>query len=528
MSKFRLSLSLFLYTLLPVTAAAQQKGTWRISPRRINIRVGDDRPLQLLDANAQELFDANWSVDNPELADIESTEDGRAVLHAKSMGTVRVSAAWHGELKSEDINIWSVVKGPPVGATNWGVDDIGTQIRDLPAVPTATGPTLYSLEQNGSGETYLRAFSGSGMQLWRWRLPESSRNIELVCGDWTGGALISANNSRSFTLYTIGGDGKLRWRQTLAGIRKGHTYNLDHLVHILSQSANGTNTLITGFDELTGAKRFELPIPASNETLVNLHRVGSSYVCAAATSIQPVGTITTQLMVNMDGLAYVAFTENQWILQAPKCSPGAELKASEILFSRDEQVILWQIHPEGTVRSTVVEGLKAKQSLALAGITDSPTGAILTDNLNGVLLSIRQSRNRIAEAGTDPSDEFVYRINPAGEVLFKFPLPSYSGPLHDDMVIGENDIAFATRGGNLIAFSLHTGKEVWEWDSKTPEISVFAALANGACVVKTPSGMAEVNHGVKIKDMAMDGVPVLGWQGDFYQSHSGPSGPSEQ
>jgi len=171
MSKFRLSLSLFLGTLLPVTAAAQQTATWRISPRRINIRVGDDRPLQLLDANAQELFDANWSVDNPELADIESTKDGRAVLHAKSMGTVRVSAAWHGELKSEDISIWSAVKGPPAGATNWGVDDIGTQIRDLPAVPTATSPTLYSLEQNGSGETYLRAFSGSGMQLWRWRLP---------------------------------------------------------------------------------------------------------------------------------------------------------------------------------------------------------------------------------------------------------------------------------------------------------------------------------------------------------------------
>ena len=299
-------------------------------------------------------------------------------------------------------------------------------------------------------------------------------------------------------------------------------------MHILSQSANGTKTVITGFDELTGAKRFELPIPASNETLVNLQRVGSRYVCAAGTSIQPVGTITTQLMVNMDGLAYAAFTENQWIWQAPKCSPGAELRPSEISFDRQEQVILWQIHPEGTVRSTVVEGLKAKQSLAVAAIMASPTGAIITDNLNGVLISIRHSPNMIADKGTGPSDEFVYRINPAGEVLFKFPLPSYSGALHDDMVIGENDIAFATRGGNLIAFSLHTGKEVWEWDSKTPEISVIAALANGACVVKTPTGMAEVNHGVKTKDMAMDGAPVLGWQGDFYQSHSGPSDPSEQ
>jgi outer membrane protein assembly factor BamB len=320
----------------------------------------------------------------------------------------------------------------------------------------------------------------------------------------------------------------LRWQQTLAGMRRGQAYNLDHLVHIISQSADGTKTVITGLDELTGAKRFELPVPASNETLVNLQRIGSRYVCAAGTSVHSIGTVSTQLMVNMDGLAYAAFTENQWKLQASKCSPGTELSGSEILFDREERVILWQIHPEGAVRSTVVEGLKAKQLLAVAATTASPTGAILTDNLNGVLISIRHSPSMIADGQTIPPDEFVYRINPAGEVLFKFPLPSYSGVLHDDMVIGENDIAFATRGGNLIAFSLHTGKEVWEWDSKTPEISVFAALANGACVVKTPTGMAEVNHGAKTKDMGMDGVPVLGWQGDFYQSHSGPSDPPEQ
>ena len=29
----------------------------------------------------------------------------------------------------------------------------------------------------------------------------------------------------------------------------------------------------------------------------------------------------------------------------------------------------------------------------------------------------------------------------------------------------------------LIAFDIGTGKELWRWDSKTPEIEVFAALA---------------------------------------------------
>jgi len=76
--------------------AAQETG-WRIAPNRINIQVGADRWLQLLDDSAQELFGAIWSVDDPEKADIRE-EDGRAVLHAKLPGVVRVSAARGGEI----------------------------------------------------------------------------------------------------------------------------------------------------------------------------------------------------------------------------------------------------------------------------------------------------------------------------------------------------------------------------------------------------------------------------------------------
>ena len=144
------------------------------------------------------------------------------------------------------------------------------------------------------------------------------------------------------------------------------------------------------------------------------------------------------------------------------------------------------------------------------------------------MLSDRWTHDSLPENVIGPPDEFGYRINPAGEVLYKVLLPKYSGPLHDEMVIGEHDTAFATRGGMLFALNLHTGKEAWEWDSGTPEISVIAALANGACMVKTPTGMAEVNKGVRTKDMTMDGTPVMDWQGNFYRSHSGPSDPSDQ
>ena len=81
-----------------------------------------------------------------------------------------------------------------------------------------------------------------GIQLWTWLLPENAHDVELVCGDWMGGALISANQPDYYTLCTVGKDGKLRWKHRFSGLRKGHAYNLQHLVHILSQSADGTIT----------------------------------------------------------------------------------------------------------------------------------------------------------------------------------------------------------------------------------------------------------------------------------------------
>jgi hypothetical protein len=61
---------------------APQDSGWRISPEKINIQLGDDRALQLLDDSAQELKGATWSIDNPDLAEIR-VEDGLTVVHPR-------------------------------------------------------------------------------------------------------------------------------------------------------------------------------------------------------------------------------------------------------------------------------------------------------------------------------------------------------------------------------------------------------------------------------------------------------------
>lgn len=134
---------------------AQDDRGWRISPEKINVQVGIDRRLPLLDDSAQELHDAVWSVSDSDLAEIREI-DGRVVVHTKAVGAVRISAALGHETRFRDIKIWTEARPIPVGTANWGIHPIGREIRDLPAVPTADGSTELALEETASGNTYLR------------------------------------------------------------------------------------------------------------------------------------------------------------------------------------------------------------------------------------------------------------------------------------------------------------------------------------------------------------------------------------
>jgi len=492
---------------------AEQDTGWRISPENINIQVGYDRPLQLLDDDAQELHGAEWSIDHPELADLTEV-DGRAVILAKAAGLVKISAVLNLEKRSREIKIWPATQPLPQGTSTWGTHSIGRDLGDLAAVPVEDGVNMFSLEQNGTGRTYLRALTDDGIQVWSWLMPEPNQQAELVCGDWLGGALISSNHSGSFTLYTVGKDGKLRWQRTLPGIRKAHAYNTEHLVHILSQSPDRTITKITGLDEETGAQKFELTVPASHERRTNVMKAGSQLVCASNPGSSAVPTGTSRLFVNIDGFAYFAFTRQEWELSGAPCAPGSVVQPADLQQVREQSLVLWQIHPDGTVRNTVVEASASKRPFLDPVAVASPTGSIIPDGLGGVLFSAGSTDVSGSQHHTQP-DEFVYRVDQEGKLVYKLLLPLYEGNLHDEMVLGDDDRGFATRGGILVAFSVSDGRETWRWDSQTSEIKVFAALANGGCLVQTPTALVEVDNSSQAKEM-LKGQAALDWRGQLY------------
>ena len=165
---------------------ASQRKDWRIAPEKINIFVGEERTLQALDDSAQELSRVEWFINDPSLATM-NVQDGRLTLQAIKPGTVRVTAVVNGERRFLDVPIWADPSKIPPGSTHWGMHPIGREIGDIAAVPTDDGPNMLSLEQTSQGDTYLRGTREDGIQIWSWRLPEETRDVELICGDWLGG-----------------------------------------------------------------------------------------------------------------------------------------------------------------------------------------------------------------------------------------------------------------------------------------------------------------------------------------------------
>jgi outer membrane protein assembly factor BamB len=475
--------------------------------------MGDDRVLQVLDDSAQELHGAAWSVNDGERAEIRQDEDGRAVLHAKWVGLVRVQAVLGGESRFLDVRVWPNRRLPD-GTSNWATLPIGREIRDLPAVPTEDGPHILSLEQTPGGKTYLRGVRDDGIQTWTWLLPESTLDVELVCGDWFGGALISANHKDSYTLYAVGKDGKLRWQHTEAGLRKGHAISTEHLLHVVSQNRDGTGTRVTGLEEFSGEQRFEIPLPASHETHVNVRKEGANLSCTSNSDSDVLGTSVSRIYVSMDGLAYVAFTQNERTVKVAQCTPGLKVDPSQVNSTWVENLILWQIHSDGTFRSTVVDRINWDQSFGTGVDSFLPTGELVTDNANGVFIPVRLFYGAADGDANGLPEDLLYRVNPDGDLIYKIALPRHEGPLHDGMVGGEETF-FATRGGVLIAFRQSTGEILWQWDSKTPEISVFAALADGGCLVQMPEALVEVLDGVQTKEL-VKGKAMMDWQGNMY------------
>jgi len=135
-------------------------------------------------------------------------------------------------------------------------------------------------------------------------MPVDGRDVELVCGDWLGGAVISVTTLSGYAVYAVGKDGTERWRSDANGVRRGLAISTEGMVYLLSRSIDGAFVTVAGIDEQSGAKSFEHRLPVSLERYTNVRLQDGSFICSATEDSRIAPTEVSRLFVNMDGYAY--------------------------------------------------------------------------------------------------------------------------------------------------------------------------------------------------------------------------------
>ena len=175
-----------------------------------------------------------------------------------------------------------------------------------------------------------------------------------------------------------------------------------------------------------GVRKFQLTVPVSHErsNVANgTHRIH----CLASEQNPPIRTIASKLFVNVDGFAYLAFTKNDWAVMADSCPSAAVIDPRKVTFERTDRIVLWQIHPDGTYRDTVVEESRIKNPYLSPVEVSSPSGALIPDGLGGVLLAVRRPYSSPDDKTTPIPAEYVYRIDGEGTVVYRSLLPKREG-----------------------------------------------------------------------------------------------------
>lgn len=156
---------------IPHTPTADWNQTLFVSPSIANLVVGETRRFGAFELNLNSLAsrvvtdNVEWSISDTAIAELFDKSD--PTIDAKSAGTTTIRARQGDRVGEATITVISA--GPlPAGSVIWAVPQIQDYVTKqiVQAVPTATGPALYSIDENPQHISLLRAFTSDGLQLW--------------------------------------------------------------------------------------------------------------------------------------------------------------------------------------------------------------------------------------------------------------------------------------------------------------------------------------------------------------------------
>lgn len=151
-----------------------------VSPAVVNMLVGESHSFSAFELNGKTITPSvEWSLDNPEIAELHS--EGDPTVISKAPGKAILRARLNTRTAEAVITVHDLQKLPN-GTILWSSPQIpGFKTKQIvQAVPTATGPDMYTIEQNEKGEQLIRALFGDGRQLWMRKMPSSGPIVNAV------------------------------------------------------------------------------------------------------------------------------------------------------------------------------------------------------------------------------------------------------------------------------------------------------------------------------------------------------------
>jgi hypothetical protein len=443
----------------------------QITPASANVMVGGTQHFTAVDNNGNPRTDVTWTVSNPSLASVTTDENDNGVLTGIAVGQVTLTA--NAETASAQEQVTILAAGSyPAGTIVWSAPPVPgfSPIQVVQAVPTASGPDLYSIQLSNDGtQSLVQALTADGRQLWQTTLPPLNNNS---VPDGGGGLLVeeydTCTTGQTNPLTVVDLDpmhGQPALQIMAAGVQQGNG-----ILYCYGKGYDAPQIAIRGDGAVIVSEPTNNGFPpltmAQNGGTVS-YGIPPSSITTNGTTIYPQCCMGPP-MVNVDGTVYVEYEVRNVV---------DNVITSDTLY-------LQQINLDNTWPHTVLSTTTQNEALL--------PGGIFPDGQGGVLATWTISPSN------PPVPQYPFQAVDvvAGTVGTPYNLPfsptTVTFGQSPTLVLGENGVAFATNGtdtvnGPVIAsFNASSGSVNWSYQGTAQNtLSIVASSASDGLVAKT-------------------------------------------
>lgn len=438
--------------------------TLQVTPAVANVVVGGTQQFTAVDNLGRPRSDATWTASDSNVATI--TTDSSPILTGVAGGQVMLTANVDGVTAQAQVTISSLASFPD-GTVLWATPPVAgfTPLEFDYAVPTRTGPAVYSLQSSSDGtQTLVQALTYDGQQIWQNTLPKlAGPTVPDVFGGLVAiEACDSGNNIPTNIVDLDVSTGQVAWQLPIPTSFNGSPVCLAppriairHDGAVVVAMPQQISPPVWVLDGKSGAVKSNPPIPASTAT----DGFGQVFTCDCLT---PVG----QPAVDGDGSILLEYEVRQ--------IPYPPTTVSSSLW-------LLRIALDGTTTTTQ---LSSSSSANLFPGIATPDGS---GNVVATWTIVPPSQPAAAQP-------YQAAYVSSGSVAATYALPMAPTqvsngpdglPFNFPLVLGENGTAFASYGSNIVSFDRAAGAVHWSYPAPTQSgLSILSATVGSGLAAK--------------------------------------------